>query len=325
MILNNKKDGGLIMRKYLFQANKNMYKANLHCHSTVSDGKYTPSELKDVYMAEGYSIIAYTDHYNSALFKNGFQCHNDLSDSNFLAINGCEIGVAQKNPDNLPFSEIKLYHINLYATNPSIAKAPPFMTMDYHDVDAINKYIQQRNEEGFIACYNHPYWSVQDRRDYCDLKGFFAMEIYNHNCEVENSFGYSPRIYDEMLRTGRNIYCLASDDNHNVYYHDSFGGFTMINCENLEYETVINALKNGDFYASQGPQIYEISLEDNKLRVKCSDAILVVVYTNGRAGYIKHGVDLNEVEFELSGQDKYIRVMCRDKNYKEANSNAFWL
>ena len=25
------------------------YKANLHCHSTVSDGKLTPAELKDAY------------------------------------------------------------------------------------------------------------------------------------------------------------------------------------------------------------------------------------------------------------------------------------
>ena len=38
------------------------YKANLHCHSTVSDGKLTPAELKDAYKNHGYSILCITDH-----------------------------------------------------------------------------------------------------------------------------------------------------------------------------------------------------------------------------------------------------------------------
>ena len=50
------------MRKYLLPKDGTFYKANLHCHSTVSDGALTPEELKKAYMAEGYSIIAYTDH-----------------------------------------------------------------------------------------------------------------------------------------------------------------------------------------------------------------------------------------------------------------------
>ena len=40
----------------------NYYKANLHCHSTLSDGSCTPEELKEIYKKHGYSIIAYTDH-----------------------------------------------------------------------------------------------------------------------------------------------------------------------------------------------------------------------------------------------------------------------
>ena len=71
------------MKRYLLPHDKHFYKANLHCHSTVSDGKFTPEELKQVYMAQGYSIIAYTDH--EILIS-----HNDLSDDNFLALNGYE-------------------------------------------------------------------------------------------------------------------------------------------------------------------------------------------------------------------------------------------
>ena len=49
------------MNVYL-DSSKNYYKANLHCHSTNSDGKATPEQLKEEYMKQGYSVIAYTDH-----------------------------------------------------------------------------------------------------------------------------------------------------------------------------------------------------------------------------------------------------------------------
>ena len=50
------------MKKYLLPQGGNYYKANLHCHSTVSDGHLSPLELKNLYKSMGYSIIAYTDH-----------------------------------------------------------------------------------------------------------------------------------------------------------------------------------------------------------------------------------------------------------------------
>ncbi len=50
------------MKKYLLPENGSFYKANLHCHSTVSDAKLTPEEIKKAYMEHGYSIVAYTDH-----------------------------------------------------------------------------------------------------------------------------------------------------------------------------------------------------------------------------------------------------------------------
>ena len=39
-----------IMKKYLLPEGGNFYKANLHCHSNVSDGALSPAELKKIYM-----------------------------------------------------------------------------------------------------------------------------------------------------------------------------------------------------------------------------------------------------------------------------------
>ena len=42
----------------------------------------------------------------------------------------------------------------------------------------------------------------RDCRDYQQLMGLWAMEIYNHGCEQEGFYGYHPQAYDEMLRAG---------------------------------------------------------------------------------------------------------------------------
>ncbi len=50
------------MRKNLFPVTGQFYKANPHCHSTVSDGANTPEEMKAYYRSHGYQILALTDH-----------------------------------------------------------------------------------------------------------------------------------------------------------------------------------------------------------------------------------------------------------------------
>ena len=49
------------MKKYLISKEGQFYKANLHCHTTVSDGVMTPQEVKDYYKERGYSVVAITD------------------------------------------------------------------------------------------------------------------------------------------------------------------------------------------------------------------------------------------------------------------------
>ena len=48
--------------KVFISKDKKQFKANMHCHSTISDGKLTPEELKAAYKAQGYSVLAITDH-----------------------------------------------------------------------------------------------------------------------------------------------------------------------------------------------------------------------------------------------------------------------
>ena len=57
----NKKARGKYEKISTAQRGK-FYKANLHAHSTQSDGRQTPEELKARYKENGYSIFALSDH-----------------------------------------------------------------------------------------------------------------------------------------------------------------------------------------------------------------------------------------------------------------------
>ena len=41
------------MKKYLIPEEGRFYKANLHSHSTVSDGTLTPAQMKALYQSRG--------------------------------------------------------------------------------------------------------------------------------------------------------------------------------------------------------------------------------------------------------------------------------
>ena len=72
------------MKKYLLPKEGKFYKANLHMHTNISDGRMTVEETKREFMKRGYSIVAFTDHEVMVP-------HMDLNEENFLAITSTEI------------------------------------------------------------------------------------------------------------------------------------------------------------------------------------------------------------------------------------------
>lgn len=138
-----------------------------------------------------------------------------------------------------------------------------------------------------------------------------------------------------MLRKGERVFPFATDDAH--VPEDRFGGFIMIKADKLDYDTIIFALKHGDFYASNGPEIKELYLDGDVLTVRCSAAASVAVTTERRWAAKKQAgkEPLTEVKFNLKdyfdGSDTgdkpapYFRITVRDNTGKEAYSRAFFL
>lgn len=327
------------MKKILLSQDKNYYKANLHCHSTVSDGRKTPEELKEMYRERGYSIIAYTDH-------NILLDHSDLNDDTFLALNGMELDISEEKAwedypkcchlcyialeeDNLMQicynSETHLYSPELKKNICYDKTKPDYIRKYTHE--CINDMIKQGRENGFFVTYNHPAWSLEALNEYGGYRGMNAMEICNYGCVEAGYTDYNEKEYDDMLRGGEKIFCVATDDNHNGR-QDSFGGFTVINADKLDYRTITKALENGDFYASQGPKIYELWYENGKIGIKCSEAASVRINTGVRrcsVVYAEDGKPVTEAEFDVLDKDNYVRITVTDFTGKHANTNAYFV
>ena len=306
------------MKIYLLPEKGNFYKANLHCHSTISDGKWTPEEIKENYKKHGYSIVAYTDH-------DVFVTHNELADETFLPLNGYELAFEQEKIEGKSSKVCHMCFVSLnkdqkeqtiYYNCRCLEKNKAIACIDgacepiprLYSPEVISNVMKKGVESGFFVTYNHPVWSMETMEGYCNYHGMSAMEIVNYGCVVEGYDDRNANIYDQMLRGGEKIYCIATDDNHNRYpiehpQNHSFGGFTMIKSEKLEYEDIAKALLDGNFYASEGPEIYELYLEENKVYIKTSDAIRIVMTTANRRYKVatadKEGEKINCACFEI--------------------------
>lgn len=312
----------------LVSPNGAYYKANLHCHTTISDGRLRPEEVKKIYMEQGYSIVAFSDHRK-------YVYHRELNDSQFLALASYEVDMNDFMERSDTFDRVRTYHLNVYdkypEQNPEDKKAV-LLEPKYGDITYLNQYILERTREGCLVCYNHPYWSMQDKSDYIGLKGLWAMEIYNHGCEQDQDNGYAPRVYDEMLKGGSEAFCVATDDNHNALpmdhpQWDSCGGFTMIHAAEFTYAAVMEALEKGDFYCSFGPLIKEMALEeDGTVRIRTSPVKKIFLKTKGRktpARFAPDGELIEEAEFKLDGTEGYIYLNVVDAEGRHAHTNAY--
>ncbi len=331
------------MKKYLLPETGQFYKANLHSHSTVSDGTLSPAEMKALYKSRGYAVLACTDHEIMVP-------HHDLTDEDFVMLTGFELGFDEGWRPN--FLHARVCDLCMIALDPENDVQPCFNRTYFSDekralihfdetepdfikeynADCINEAIRIAREKGFFVTYNHPKWSLERYEQYTKYKGMNAMEICNYSSFIDGYDEYNGGVYDDLLRQGKRIFAIGTDDNHNRRdpkgrMWDSFGAFTMIKADSLDYRSITNALVKGNFYASQGPEIHGLWLEDDVLHVECSPADKVVCTVDQRrcmSRYGENGAPATHVTFELKPDDVYFRVTVIDGHGLHADTNAYF-
>ena len=324
------------MRNYLLSQSGTFYKANLHAHTNMSDGKDSPEAVKEIFQSKGYSIVAYTDH-------DLFVDRSHLCDENFLALNGVELSVNGRkfgsgwlNMESCHLNFIALKQDNLispcyhrskylrgnaeqYRSLVKFDASLPDLEREY-TAECISSMLLEGREKGFYTVYNHPTGSLEDYPIYSRYENMHAMEIYN------GVWMNDSHVYDDLLRSGKRIHCVAGDDSHS----EAGSGFSwmMIKAESLSYEAVTDALVKGNFYSSRGPKIHELYVEDGVMHVKTSDAqgiLFASMARNPGRIYVrtKDGETINEASFQVLPECGYVRVVVIGPNGQPAATNAY--
>ena len=332
------------MIKYISK-DRPQYKANLHCHSTLSDGNLTPKQLKDAYKDHGYSILAITDHeypYD----------HSDMTEKDFLMLTGYEayirphgaqyetyqpevhINLFAKEPHNVSYV---CYNDNYckYVKDPAIKDAfikvgsgrPREYTVEY-----INDFVRYAQENGYLCSHNHAFWSLEAQEMISEYKGFFSMEMCNYGSFRDNRVDYNAALYERLLREGKRLFVHSADDNHNGEpldspSTDSFGGFTMIMAKDLTYPAVIEALEKGDFYSSMGPMIHELTFDGSHVHIETDPVRQITMRPGGKRSFAVTGTEdspVTSADFEIPESAPFVRFSAYDFQGRYADTRGFF-
>lgn len=215
------------------------YKAQMHCHSTNSDGGYTPVQLVNKYKAEGYEIVMITDH-------------NFLTDSIDVP------GVLCIPSEEITFKR----HMNGFFLTRNIIPTSEFTCQQAIDSVLAQGGLIQLNHY-CAGIFTDDEWEVNAPEIISFQNGPHMLEIWNTGTEGVQTHD-DKSIWDAVLTAGKVVWGSATDDFHpSVMESLEFNkGWNMIWLDTLTREAVYDALLNGRFYASTGVVITNFIVDD---------------------------------------------------------------
>ena len=267
---------GQARRKYVW------LRGNLHAHSTLSDGSRTPQELIAAYAARGYHFLALSDHDRLADFKG-------LDPKGMILLRANEISACG-------------YHV-LHVG----AKSTADPSADRQKV--INRILA----EGGLAILNHPNFTgnfnhIPYERLF-EFKGYAGIEIFNGTCLYCPGSAYALDKWDRLLTAGRKIWGYAHDDCHSA--RDEALGWNVVRVPagNVTPRAIMQALRQGCFYASSGVEIERIETRGAVLHLVAPNAqgIEVLGEDERRLAFVA-GPELTFDAGALPGP--FVRVQC---------------
>lgn len=299
-----------------FSLKGRFWRGNLHTHSNLSDGALPLDRTVEAYKDAGYDFVQMSEHFIDR-YRWPLADTRQFRSNSFTTLLGAELHA-------MATSVGELWHI--VAAGLPIDFEPPAREETGPQLAA------RAAAAGAFIGIAHPAWSQLSIEDGHALEAAHAVEVYNHGCFVEVDRGDGWYLLDQLLRQGKRLTAFATDDAH-FKSDDAFGGWVHVKAEALDPDALLAALKAGDYYSSQGPQIYELAIDGDELWIACSpvDAIAVVGHNSRSAG--RYGRSISEARIDLAGlgkswtevkQSPWIRVVLIDRAGRRAWTNPIW-
>lgn len=298
------------MRNLPFAQPGRFYKGNLHTHSTRSDGGLEPGAVLAAYRERGYDFVALTDHFTPR-YDFPIVDTTPWRTPDFTTLFGAELHApALQNGE--------VWHLLAVGLPPDFAPTAQGETGP--------QLAARAAAAGAFVAIAHPAWYGLTPDDARSLgEAAHAIEVYNTGCEVESERGDSWELADILLNEGRRLTACATDDAHCRDVPDTFGGWVMVRASALEPAALLAALHAGHYYSSQGPELHDIAVAGDTIRVACSPARSIHLLGPGSLGRYLRGDGLREATFPLPARRRFVRVTVVDADGKRAWSNPIWL
>jgi len=306
-----------MLRDPAFTAPGRFWRGNLHTHSTNSDGVLPPEEVCRRYRAEGYDFLALTDHF-VGLWGYPISDTTGYRTEGFTTILGAELHSGA-------MANGELWHILAVGLPPDFAPSdsPHFVPVAGQETAA--QIAQRAVDAGAFVAIAHPQWSGLTLDDARSVTAAHAVEIYNHGCAMgcDRPDGFA--IADLLLSEGRRLTLIATDDAH-FSEPDFFGGWVMVKAQANEPAALLAALKAGHFYSTQGPELRDVRIEDNRVIVESSavSSVIAIGWGTGAKGVHGHSMTRAEVPLDRLNNSPWIRVAVIDAAGRRAWSNPIW-
>lgn len=306
-------------------ADRPFLRGNLHTHTTGSDGRLSPQETVDWFSANGYDLLALTDHNRitdpATLDARGIT----LLTASEVSATGGELGAT--------------FHLVTLGLSPATV-LPPVTTSARESIRALT-------ETGAVVFVAHPHWSGLTVGDLAAARdaGASGIEIYNGGTVLDSQKGEALTHWDELLERGAKdggppSWGIAVDDTH---WHtiDRALGWVMVRAADRSPGAIIDALRTGAFYASSGPEMKDVRVSSDAegLHVEVDTSPVAAIYALGygsrnqfefdreAAARGASGATISSARFTLKPQPPgaYLRLQATDWHRRSAWTNPLYL
>lgn len=272
-------------------------KAQLHCHTRRSDGRYEPAEIARRYRDAGYAFLVFTDH-------NVVTRCDEVCDGSFLALPGIEETVTCGLPPLGP-------HLGRLLVGEVLGAGPA------------QDRIRRTLEGGGIPCLNHPSWTgnlwtgAWAADTVASLRGPFLVEIWNPHSNTREDvrrWRRAVRAHGPEVPIG----CVAADDCHTAAQFDR--AWVMVKVCEITASALRRALLGGACYATTGVEA-EFRAEGGTVTVRSEASEALVL---DQSGAVRAVIPGGTGRYRAAGDEGFVHIECRD-GARSAWSQAFWI
>lgn len=280
-------------------------KGNLHTHTLESDGDSPPAEVVRWYAEHGYDFLVLTDHDKVTRVEDS---------------HGMVLILGEEVTDRLPKKPL---HVNAIGIEKAVLPqkgATPVEVLQ-NNIDAVRK-------AGALALINHPNfgWAF-GAEELLQLERANFLEIASGHPFVNAEGPPSVEsMWDRMLTAGKKIYGVAVDDMHHlkrVFDSDVVlpgKAWVVVRAEERNAKSILAALARGDFYASNGVELDDLTIAQKSMTVKVREKNLAryrIQFIGSGGRVLQESAGLTAT-YAIRGDEGYVRAKVIDSNGRAA-------